>query len=638
MEFNYQNKFWQGLPILITNFDKKHKELTLLSYVFTEYAAIEIDFARGLDRLSSFKMDYDKTSTYGQGIESIFALLKQEADLHVKKSETMVKTLKEFFDKPTSLLRQNFDYTIKDFNVNDNWFFDTLRELENLRIKLHSQVHQVEVEKLNEFSQNLTSSSSSASALKTFPEEQANKITSTIQNAINKATETKELYITNIANANKDREIYIRTANLLFVSLQSHDTDLIKLLHKTLIKITDINMTGYKELSKLYSKCDGITNIDPIKDIEDFIDKNQTQGYEPFELEFIPYSPQSEVLPVDISNMSVQEREKCNECRLEVAHMFKIDDSEQRSDWPQIENLARLSFEGKLDNDDTKTLLTLFNKESNQKCYLNYLNQTRTKGHYIINETAFTSIGELINGILNSISLRKIEDINYGLVQYCIIISQTYGKPAQNFSDEKILVQQEIMKNKIWKNKDLWRNLIKNAISAQLNNKTCHSDYCQGLTTDKQDIRDKSAFSNILTYADTLKSFQFSEDKIMEILLPLCKLHHVDEKIVEEVSKKDESESQAALRSSIKNMFNKTSNIDEMDNENKDNGNSTTITPKNVIETEKEEEDQESQSNQLEDKREIEDCLIKENNANTDKQETAIEKKDEINDQINNEQ
>lgn len=644
MELNYETKFWQGLPILTNNFDKKNRELLLLSYVYSEYSAIEMDFAKGLDRLSSFKLDYEESSTYGEGITAFFDLLKQESLIHMKKSENISKTLKSNLDKLTLQYKKEFACNVKAFNLNEERFFKSLKDLENLRIKFHSQVHQIERDKFTEFIQksSSTSSSSSSSSLKNFSEEQSKKITSAIQNSIHKVMETKELYITNIANTNKAREYFIKRENEIFKAMQFNDTKLIELFKDTLKSMIEMNQFYYKDLSDLYSKCEDITKIDPIKDIEAFIYKNQTKGYEPFNIEFISYSPLSQVFPVNISSMSVQEKEKFTECRLKVENMFKLDESEERADWPQIEYLAHLSFEGDLQDNDKKTLLRLFAKETNQRCYLNYLNQARTKGHYFISEEAYKSIGELINGILDNIALKDINQINYGLVQYCIIISQTYGKAPQNFSDEMILVQQEIIKNKIWRNKDIWRLLIKSAIYAQLNNNSSHIDYCQGITPDKNDIFEKSAFSNILTYADTLKSFGFSLNNIMEILHPLCELYKVDEKMVEEVSKRDDYEDedgQSEKRATIKNMINTMRNsmycndehnkvIQVLDNNNKDNSTKTTNEIEQGDEKDEDFNPYSCPNTEIEEKRD--DCINEDNPINQKEKE---EKKEDTNDQ-----
>lgn len=85
------------------------------------------------------------------------------------------------------------------------------------------------------------------------------------------------------------------------------------------------------------------------------------------------------------------------------------------------------------------------------------LNKFRISGLFSLDEKSYSTLGELLNRILDEIVLQK----DFESAKYCMILSQTFFKPSIDITNQRIFLQNAIENHEIWKNIEFWEQIIK---------------------------------------------------------------------------------------------------------------------------------------------------------------------------------
>ena len=163
----------------------------------------------------------------------------------------------------------------------------------------------------------------------------------------------------------------------------------------------------------------------------------------------------------------------------------------------------------------------LLNDNSNEQKYINwtinYFNKYRSKLH-IIEEKVYNSFKILFEIIFQKLGEKKL----YQSFDLAIILIQTFNKKKDN---EKILLEEEFKKNKIFQNTDLWINLIIQKtkdffekVGEQAKDNKENKDNIDNSTYIKENIE-----PILVSYIVTMKDFNIDYKTTKEVIENFCK-------------------------------------------------------------------------------------------------------------------
>ena len=110
-----------------------------------------------------------------------------------------------------------------------------------------------------------------------------------------------------------------------------------------------------------------------------------------------------------------------------------------------------------------------------------------------------------------------------------MILSQTFYK---SISKKNILLQKEVMKNEIWKNKKLWEEMIDYSIKEEINNK---KDYLLFLeeTEEKRKERVKNVVnSQLITFSYNMNLINIPKKERKEIIDLFINKYNLEDNII----------------------------------------------------------------------------------------------------------
>ena len=178
---------------------------------------------------------------------------------------------------------------------------------------------------------------------------------------------------------------------------------------------------------------------------------------------------------------------------------------ETKKDIELITNLILNSPE-KFDSKKKEILLNkLKSSPKNQLIFLQYLNNTRSKGIFNLNKNTIIILCELFLDIINS----SFQNNSYKNIQLCIILCQTYYHEEEN---KKIYMIHHMRKSKIFNEKNFWMNYFKGLINEEKKKIR--------LITDKKTLENKEAaivYSSIFTLIKNMVDFDLDLDFITNL-------------------------------------------------------------------------------------------------------------------------
>ena len=311
----------------------------------------EYELAKGLKRISDYNYSITNEGTLASG------LLVFKQDLIKQYSHTMeyinnmkdglIEPLRNFLESQVTNGRK-FHIEIKELEREFKLVCDNL---DKSKLRYHSYAKVAEESKLH---------SEVAKSNPNLSNDQKSKFANKVQLSLKEAKDAERVYIDNITTANNYRDKYTEGAKKILDEFQVMEEKYIDFSKEFLRKYFEFQFIFWKNLSNDYErKIKLIETVNTQADIKDFIEKNATNLPPPFKFEFIPYTSdvqtkffEQKPYPIEIINnvKSFIAKTFCSE--IPEAEL----DVQETKNNSEIQGIINLAWEGKLSEEDKKTV------------------------------------------------------------------------------------------------------------------------------------------------------------------------------------------------------------------------------------------------------------------------------------------
>ena len=208
-----------------------------------------------------------------------------------------------------------------------------------------------------------------------------------------------------------------------------------------------------------------------------------------------------------------------------------------------------------LNNEEIEQLAKLLTQHNSRIIFLQKLSDYRSKGKYFLDEKDYNLLLKYFNIIADNVLI----DADYHSGEMIIILSQTY---CLDSIDNKKYLQNDLMKNKLFKERTFWEDFLCYAINKEIM-KTQRRD--KMMIEDKQMSDNKLSnivFSQLLTLIDNMAEFGVDGESIKEVIEPKILYYKLNDALKNTIND--------VLNSKIEKEKKEKEKKEENDNENKE--------------------------------------------------------------------
>ena len=583
--FNDYSKYIKQYKLVFMNFSKK------LSQFQEKYGQPLLDFDKIKNKYKNIKLDYifdifsfvpkivqKMSNNFNNSVNELDSIIQTMDKILAEKINNINPEKKneddlEFDSKKNSLLKY-----YKGIEKNKNIFMNKMSNVEDVIVKYYSYIYNPDLED---------------------PEDKNHKEKDKFENSITKdqfnssIAETKKaetLYSSSFKSEEEFEKPFNNISQKIKQKLSNYSFDLTKELKNIILETTLIIKNNFSEplneisfmLEKISDKkCDEnfLKIINDSLNINIFVSKKTPQMYklkllnEPKKinnkknanyhiitiddgsdkLTYIEDFPTLYTINSLYENYDLIDKEYEFDFNLELSKLETIELSQKLlsyadKDPNQITDTGNI----KLFKEDIKKLNKLLDDHKNRIIFLQDLTTFRAKGFHGIPKDIFDMLSELFILMCNTIA----RDKDYNTAKNIIILSQTYYYLKDGV---KHYLQEMIQDNDIFKNYKFWegytlycleKEMIKNIQNDKKNDKIIKRTKKQS-----DDIYATVAFSQLISVADNMISFNFETKKIKEIVKPLIKHYNIKEEsiqIIDQILYKDNFRQSILLNDEIK--------------------------------------------------------------------------------------
>ena len=279
-------------------------------------------------------------------------------------------------------------------------------------------------------------------------------------------------------------------------------------------------------------------NIDILKDINKFINKNETKDIPPFKIDYIPYLSELNKIKIE----SKIDKDMIDEINNFIENNFSINKEKElmilkNKNNSEIDSISDEIFNSKIDieNFDRSKIEKIkkycINKKSRRELLKRMNNFRRIKG-LKIDEITYINIGKIINLCLNVIMQNMNESIDYNSILMIFSLGSTLYKIPDN-SDEKILLNKYIKVHKIWKKYEIWKGLIKYSINEEMHNQKNFNGFSDNNKNKKQRI-DNIVKVQIISFLYNMFYFDIKNNIINDVISEFQNYYNLNKDIIDE--------------------------------------------------------------------------------------------------------
>ena len=583
--FNDYSKYIKQYKLVFMNFCKK------LSQFQEKYGQPLLDLDKMKNKYKNIKLDYifdifsfvpkivqKMSNNFNNSVNELDSIIQTMDKILAEKINNINPEKKteddlEFDSKKNSLLKY-----YKGIEKNKNIFMNKMSNVEDVIVKYYSYIYNPDLED---------------------PEDKNHKEKDKFENSITKdqfnssIAETKKaetLYSSSFKSEEEFEKPFNNISQKIKQKLSNYSFDLTKELKNIILETTLIIKNNFSEplnqisfmLEKISDKkCDEnfLKIINYSLNINIFVSKKTPQMYklkllnEPKKinnkknanyhiitiddgsdkLTYIEDFPTLYTINSLYENYDLIDKEYEFDFNLELSKLETIELSEKLlsyvdKDPNQITDTGNI----KLFKEDIKKLNKLLDDHKNRIIFLQDLTTFRAKGFHGIPKDIFDMLSELFILMCNTIA----RDKDYTTAKNIIILSQTYYYLKDGV---KHYLQEMIQDNDIFKNYKFWEGYtlycLEKEMIKSIKNEKKNGTLIKKTKKQSDDIYATVAFSQLISVADNMISFNFETKKIKEIVKPLIKHYNIKEEsiqIIDQILYKDNFRQSILLNDEIK--------------------------------------------------------------------------------------
>ena len=300
-------------------------------------------------------------------------------------------------------------------------------------------------------------------------------------NLLKEAKENERTYIGLINSTNRLQEEYIEIKNRNLNEIQDLEEELGDYIKDSLRKFIIFQVAYLRNMQyDVDKKAKVIEGINVKNDIQKFIKENKSDNIPPTKFEYVPYI--SKIGKNDEKDKQIQNitPEICQEVNNFISNVFplerpneiKLFKTKTQVDIEEI--VKRIYNEEKLKFEDTKDIAKIIMYKRTRRILLREINNFRIKNNNcLLNVNAYDTISDILK---ESLKLVK-QERDYESAKMIINISTILYRESNDEEKEKIYIISNLRHEKIIRNYEFWKELIKYNIIEEMHSKKIF-DFC----------------------------------------------------------------------------------------------------------------------------------------------------------------
>lgn len=510
----YRQYQWNSFTDIMVEEQKKYQNLKRLNYIFSEIICLEREYADGLSRLEGCFNNLGEFGTFGATLKTIFDSLKKKSQYHL----TFVERVKSII-KPEIIE----DYFKNQKNLHSRYeneeakFIEYAKKVDNAKLNYHKCFSDNE-KILQEQSKKEIDSSKSNKKTERFKELELI---------------ARQEYCKAIIEGNEKRNEYVTAINEIFDQCENLDTEIIlrtvNHIKSFFSKENEMSNSIIQANQEIVDKSDLVNEKD---DIKLFCESNHRHGQPPNKFDFVVYKQ-------DYNYPSLLNKPKANLASEYVKQVFKaygyfppkgIEDKSLNQKYKIVEMFAVKSWVDGLAENEMKQLLDLFEDRDYRLHFLKCANHFRLELFPIKNH-AFDTVAVLMKKILEkSIEAQKKD---YESIKFVIILSQTFYKDNPETNEAQYLLQNVIMNEPMWNNREIWKGLIDFSYELDLIGNLGSKRAAVNDDLEERINKEQTTMTiTLITFKFIMKCFGYNSKDCNEILKEYCIKYGINQQAI----------------------------------------------------------------------------------------------------------
>ena len=550
---------------LWTNYNKVNQQLNNniqglkdLIGMFTEIYKTNQNLAITLSKLSESKKNITTFESLIEGVlgfkGDMFNQYNYLSEFLVGLRDEILKSLSSNYQIFSQRLNRNYTETSSILKA----YQSSINQLELSKNQFHSAVYGAEQCKLKaEYYKkklnNLNDKEQRENYLNLLKQEEIMAL-----NSLKDSKEKERIYINIINNTNRLQEEYIEIKKRNLNEIQDIEEELGECIKDSLRKFIIFQVAYLRNMQyDVDKKAKIIEEVNIKKDIQKFIDLNKTNHIPPNKFEYVPYISKlgNNNEKQEVKNISPEIIKEVNTFissafpaeRGEEVKLFK---TKMQVDINDI--IQKIYSEEKLNFEDNKEITTIIMNKRARRLLLKELKYYSDKeNNCLLNDNAYDTINEILK---ESLKLIK-NDKDFETAKLIIDLSSALYKNTND--DEKNFMITDIKHEKIIKNYEFWKGLIKYNIIEEI-----HLEKIKNVNSKEKEKEinwninnlNEIVLNKLKIFSKYMMDFSCRPNLIKQIILEIKEFYQLNDKEVEELNLKiDEYENEQINNNNISN-------------------------------------------------------------------------------------
>ena len=381
-------------------------------------------------------------------------------------------------------------------------------------------------------------------------------------NLLKEAKENERTYIGLINSTNRLQEEYIEIKNRNLNEIQDLEEELGDYIKDSLRKFIIFQVAYLRNMQyDVDKKAKVIGGINVKNDIQKFIKENKSDIIPPTKFEYVPYI--SKIGKNDEKDKQIQNitPEICQEVNNFISNVFplerpneiKLFKTKTQVDIEEI--VKRIYNEEKLKFEDTKDIAKIIMYKRTRRILLREINNFRIKNNNcLLNVNAYDTISDILK---ESLKLVK-QERDYESAKMIINISSILYRESNDEEKEKIYIISNLRHEKIIRNYEFWKELIKYNIIEEMHSKKIF-DFCsdekEKLVEEYPKKLNDTTVNKLKIFSNHMMDFHCRPNFIKQIIQEFKEYYQLDDKKIEDINKKIDEYENEQMNSNDLSMY-----------------------------------------------------------------------------------